>query len=169
MTDYFDYGRFSFPPFFGSEQMQTLYDLTLAHGLIERTFHNGDVQSYIDFKDVMEDAHIFGTICDGELVGFAWVNTWTGRSAAVHVCLWPTAPREAIAEMGRKFLKHILTMKDGEYRDSLFGMTPETYHSTRRYAEDIGMRRAGIIPAGAVIDGEPVGLAIYTIVRKDVE
>ena len=169
MTEYFDYGRFSFPPFIGHDQMRTLYDLTLAHGLIEQTFHDGSVQNFNDFAEIMDDAHVYGTICDGELVGFTWVNSWTGKSAAVHVCLWPTAPREVIVEMGRKFLRHLLTMKDGEYRDSLYGLTPVTHGNVCEYAKAIGMEEVGVIPAAAVVDGEAVGLTLLTVTRKDVE
>ena len=169
MTEYFDYGRFSFPPFVGHDQLRTLYDLTLAHGLVERTFHGDSIQSFGDFLEVMEDSHVYGTICDGELVGYAWINTWLGRSAAVHVCLWPSAPRDAIAEMGQKFLGHILRMKDGEYRDSLFGMVPSSYRHAVEYALSIGMNYSGSIPAGAVVDGEAMDLEILTISRKDVK
>lgn len=168
MEDY-KYGAFEFPPLNSPGDLRTLYDLTVLHNLLEKTFYNGGVETLMDFQFNMQDAHVYGAIYNHELVGFAWLNMWTGASAAVHICLWPTAPREEIVALGSLFLKHIFHLNGGEYRASLFGLTPVSYKNVIRYAELIGMTLEAGIPSGANVQGVSEDLVLLTVTKDEVK
>lgn len=163
--------RYEFPLMDTTDGLQALFTLTESYELLETTFYGGGVETFEDFQELMSNAHVYGIVHDGELVGFTWINMWMGRSAAVHVCLWPTADREHIAPMGRAFLQHVLNLKKNGayYRDSLFGLTPASYHNVIQYALAIGMVWQAEIPDAAVVKGEAVPMTLLTVTREDVK
>lgn len=161
--------RWCFPQLTKREQFIELFELTEAHKLLGRTFQ-GNVSTAEECVALLQSAHVFGIIFEDELVGFSWINMFLGRAAAVHICLWPTAPKEHRVQMGQDFLSYILHMpaKDEDYYvDCLFGLVPETHDYVGRYAEKLGMKYQARIPYAATVMGETVSLAIYTVTRDE--
>jgi len=152
-----------------TEQQKQLFGLTREYGLLMRTFYGG-IWREGQFIDLMKSAHLYVVMYEQEVVGYSWVNMFNGRSAVLHVCLFPSAPRGRRIEMGKAFLKYLLFSKDenGEYyRDSLVGLVPETHRHVEIFGLSIGMNHIGCIPAGVNIMGEAVDLAILTVTRED--
>ena len=146
-----------------------LFNLTVDHGLLDITFH-GTVITLYGFLEALNDAHVYVALEEGELVGFSWINMFTGKAAAVHVCLFPTARDKQ--GLGRAFFKYVLCTQDeqGEYyRDCLIGLVPDNYHHVRDFVRRIGMRSAGYVPHAVEAGRGSVNLLIYTITREDIE
>ncbi len=161
--------RFDFDIVKSKEHMAELFGLTREHRLLASTFYGSAYYSE-DFIKLMEDAQLYILMCDEELVGYSWLNMFSGRSAAVHVCLFPTAPKPIRARLGSAFLKYLFSMKDNKGRncfDSLVGLVPETHKHVEIFALSIGMNYQCIIPSGMTVMGEVVDLAILTVTRED--
>ena len=159
---------YEFPFTDRADDLKALFTLTESYELLETTFYGGGVETFEEFQKALSNAHVYGVVHDDELVGFTWLNMWMGRSAAVHVCLWPTADREHIVPIGRAFLQHVLNLKNNGayYRDSLFGLTPANYHNVVKYAQDIGMIFHAEIPGAAIVRVEVISVKFMLMIEE---
>ena len=149
-------------------RMGDLFHFTLEYDLLDRTFY-GQVNMVVDFINLMKGAHLYVAMQEGEVVGYSWLNMFTGRAAAFHICLFPTAQDKQ--SIGREFLKYILHYQDesGYYVDCLIGLVPNNYQHVRNFVERIGMRSAGYIPHAVEPGRGAINLLIYTVTREDIK
>lgn len=158
-----------FPVISNGGQLKDLYRLTKAHGLLTMTFH-GKVRSMKDFTSALDGAYIYGIEQEAEIVGFSWLNNWTGRAAAVHVCLWPTA--KGRLTLGREFVEHVLSQKtvSGKpWLDALYGPIPESFTHAIAFALSVGLKDVGTIPCGVELGGKVENLRLFAITRAEIE
>lgn len=138
-------------------RMIELYDLTKDHGLLGLTFH-GQVKTADAFLRVMEGAYLYAVIQDGEVVGYAWLNRFSGRAACSHLCLFHTAHDKV--GLGRAFTKMVF---DAGHITTLIGLAPATYYHAAAYALRIGYHYRTTIEDAVEVNGEVTDMDIYVL------
>ncbi|MFI3271232.1 MAG: hypothetical protein R3Y11_03875 [Pseudomonadota bacterium] len=78
----------------------------------------------------------------GNMVAIAWVNSFMGRCAMIHFCVFKAGRFNAVA-IGRTLLGFVF--KSGKL-DALMGITPATYRHALSFVEKLGFVRRMVLP-----------------------
>lgn len=78
----------------------------------------------------------------GEVVGVSWVNSFMGRCAMIHFCVFKVGHADAVA-IGQTLLGFVF--KHGKI-DALMGLTPSVYRHALSYAKALGFQRSMVLP-----------------------
>lgn len=82
-----------------------------------------------------------------QLAGVVWLNSFSGRSALAHFCVFRAYQPQAVA-MGRAFMRWAFA--SGCF-DSLSGVTPSTYRHALALSRAIGFVPMGRVPGACLL------------------
>lgn len=146
------------------DQMGELFWLTEQYGLLELTFYKDMTTD--EFVEHMQKAWLYAVIVDKEVVGYTWLNQFSGLSAQVHVCLFPSAPARVKLKASKLFcsfiFKHTRIV-------SLVGLIPATHPHAFKYAMWTGFNLLGSVPGGIEVTGDAIDLYVLVIEQTDLE
>lgn len=134
-----------------TELLGHVFDKIISEGLFESIFYDGTVNTKSQFiADVLRTGSMpFVVMADDDVAGFAWLNSFEGRTARVHfVCFRRFWGHTLSIPIGRRYLRYVLTRRDehGYLFDSLVGITPKDNALACRMALKCGCVMAGTIP-----------------------
>lgn len=132
-----------------------LFDKMERDGTVSSVFYGGEVCSRQEFVEYFQaaDNRLWVVLDDDDnsiTSGYFWVNTFEGRSARIHFCLfreaWRKRKTQRIALTGIETLLWTKT-GDGDYLfDCLIGVTPKKNRTACRFIKSIGAVEAGVVP-----------------------
>lgn len=136
------------------EQLSYVFERMCAEGTLERTFHDGTVQTREEFlADVLRIGSLpFLVFWEGRLAGLTWYNTLEGRSARGHYVFFKSFwGRKTSAQIGRCIYEWFLTLRDerGELFDLILGLVPKRNAVAWKLPLLCGAFLIGEIPYGA--------------------
>jgi len=146
------------------EQIGELFWLTEHYGLLELTFYKGMTSD--EFGEHMASSHLYAVAANKEIVGYTWLNQFTGLSAQVHVCLFPTASAKVKLKASKQFCSFIFKHS---HLECLVGLIPETHSHAFKYAMWTGFNMLGVIPCGITVMNQAVDLYVLVIEQADLE
>lgn len=148
-------GQFSIP----DEVLASLWREMAATGKHRHLFYNGNVTDEAEWIAWIKDQANYPILAvdtsNHRIICIAWLNNAVDGAALAHFCMLGL-PRP---EIGKSVLRYWSKMG---MLHVLVGFTPETNTGAVRYAEKIGFRRAGYIPAmcNMVYEGRRVGAIV---------
>ena len=117
-----------------------IYDKIVADGVLDHVFWDGSINTIDDFILCMSnnDNIIYGIYDGDKWLAVAWVNSFTGKTAQLHHCVFRDGYGRP--EIGRDMVNFIMHLKyNGEYCiDALVGITPKENRLAVRYMKKSG-------------------------------
>lgn len=135
-------------------------------------FYDGPIQDEDSFLAMLQspsNAPVFAFRGD-QIIGFAWLNGFSGSHAFGHFCFLKQAWGDAALEAGRMILEYWLSFpkEDGSpLLQVLIGSVPVTNTLAIAFVHNLGFKRAGSIPKMLhnIHTGEDVSAVILYYVR----
>lgn len=107
---------------------------------------------FIRLMSLKDYFHVYdGKGRSGKLMGFFWLDGFTGRSAYIHFCSLIDNGSESLMIAG-SILEKLLSGRDSEGRRcflSIRGRVPEFNRVARRFMRILGFRELGVVPKAA--------------------
>ncbi len=132
----------------GPLSLGALYDAMGADGLLEAFCYDGVPSRDAFIEKFNHDNHWTYAAFreDGVPLVMAVVNGVTGKSGLAHFCYF----RAGLATRAGLAREWLLMLRDGGMQ-SLVGLTPAPFRHALRFAQDMGFRRAGVVPGACVL------------------
>lgn len=127
----------------GNGPLEALFDRVRAEGLYEAFFYAHQFDTASAFAEYLRaEAWAFLIERDGDLVGFAYLNSFTGKAGFFHFCVFRCGWLHTveIAKAGLAWLKSERPV------EVLIGRTPSSNRLAVRFAKRCGFKIIGTIP-----------------------
>jgi len=165
-----------------ADTLEAMYDLMVESGQKASVFYDCRCSTKGDFFEMMNNTnmHYWALYYEGNLSGFAWINSIVGKSGFAHFCMFKNVYGRSSdgvsksVELGRfvvsNWVRH--TDRNGEYLlDVLVGITPKRNRMALKWVQRIGAVRRGDVPFGAWMAdiGKSEDAVLFTITRDSTE
>lgn len=131
-----------------------LFDRLADAGRLELTFHDGEIRTHHQFRDMVrrEDLHFWALLGDAAPLGMLWITDARHGAVNTHFAMLGTAHPIADVRGARFIVASVLRLRDeaGRYLvDVMHGTTPVRNGAACRWIQKVGFVAAGELP-GAV-------------------
>ena len=138
----------------------SLYDRMVKEGAAEVVFYDGEINCADDWLRFMRHGgNLLYLVYDGtaELIGVVWLNTFVGRSANGHFCMFKSARGRMAKDVPAKIATELLfqgSMSHQPALDVIIGAVPAWNKAAQRWIFEGGFRLIGAVPYGAYHAGD---------------
>ena len=139
-----------------------LYHRILEEGLDKFVFHDGVINSFQKFKDLMRHPSVWSyagfSLKDGEPLAMALIEGFIGKVAHLHFCFFKGEGFNNHITIGKEFIKFIFANSG---LSCLMALTPLLFRHSWKFGLDVGFKELSIIPGACGILNHHTGEMKY--------